>query len=186
MTVDEKFLLAQVASGDDRAFQALFNRYYPQVHAFALRLLKDEDDADDVAQGIFIKLWLQKDRLTDVARINAYLYRMTCNATLNFIAAHHPAASFIPIEQASDLNTPDNAMDDLVAEDMRLLTDLIVSNMPAQRQKVYKLSREQQLSNDDIARQLGIEKKTVENHLTNALREIRKALLYYFLLMLCV
>lgn len=70
--------------------------------------------------------------------------------------------------------------DDVVAKDTQLLIDMVVENMPQQRQMIYRMSREQHLKNEEIALQLGIQKKTVENHLNLALKEIKKPYILYF------
>jgi len=64
----------------------------------------------------------------------------------------------------------------VVAKDTQVLIDMVVENMPPQRQAVYRMSREQHLTNEEIAACLGIQKKTVENHLNLALKEIKKTL----------
>lgn len=72
--------------------------------------------------------------------------------------------------------------DEVVAKDTQLLIDMVVENMPPQRQAIYRMSREQCLKNDEIAQQLGLQKKTVENHLNLALKEMKKALYLMILL----
>lgn len=75
-------------------------------------------------------------------------------------------------------------IEQIEASDLQLLIDMTVENMPPQRQAVYKLSRVEGLSNDQIAEKLGLQKKTVENHLNLALGEIRKVLKMFILLLL--
>ena len=72
--------------------------------------------------------------------------------------------------------------DNVVVKDTQLLVDMVVENMPQQRQMIYRMSREQHLKNEEIAQRLGVQKKTVENHLNLALKEIKKALYFVFLL----
>ena len=83
-------------------------------------------------------------------------------------------------EEAHD--SPD---EDLIAKDLQLLIDMVVANMPPQRKLIYQLSREAGLSNAEIAEKLDLSKKTVENHLNLALKELRKILLYLLILYLC-
>ena len=83
-------------------------------------------------------------------------------------------------EEAHD--SPD---EDLIAKDLQLLIDMVVENMPPQRKLIYQLSREAGLSNAEIAEKLDLSKKTVENHLNLALKELRKILLYLLILYLC-
>lgn len=70
----------------------------------------------------------------------------------------------------------------MVAKDTQLLIDMVVENMPQQRQMIYRMSREQHLKNDEIAQRLGLQKKMVENHLNLALKEIKKAVYLMILL----
>ena len=70
----------------------------------------------------------------------------------------------------------------MVAKDTQLLIDMVVENMPQQRQMIYRMRREQQLKNDEISQRLGLQKKMVENHLNLALKEIKKAVYLMILL----
>ena len=76
-------------------------------------------------------------------------------------------------------------LEQVEAHDMQLLIDMVVDSMPPQRQTVYRMSREEGLTNDEIAERLGLQKKTVENHLNLALGEIRRMLKILILLLLC-
>ena len=84
-------------------------------------------------------------------------------------------------DQCANIASPH---EEIVAKDTQLLIDMIVENMPPQRQTIYRMSREQHLKNEEIAQQLGLQKKTVENHLNLALKEIKKALYLMILLQL--
>lgn len=84
-------------------------------------------------------------------------------------------------DQCANIASPH---EEIVAKDTQLLIDMIVENMPPQRQTIYRMSREQHLKNEVIAQQLGLQKKTVENHLNLALKEIKKALYLMILLQL--
>lgn len=175
-------LLARLADEDTAAFEIIFRQYYPKVHAFSLGLLKDEEDADDVTQQVFIKLWNRRLRMNLVHDFNAYLYRMTRNSVLDFIEKRQKKRDFVDIELVSDMPTADSTFDQIAAIELQLLVDMIVANMPKQRRKIYKLSRERGKSNQEIADELGIAKKTVENHMHLALAELKKALGIFLLI----
>ena len=94
--------------------------------------------------------------------------------SIDYIEARH----IIPVEiddvpDVSDTTTP---YDEIVANDLKLLVDLTVSEMPPQRKQIFHLSRQEGLTNDEIAVKLGIQKKTVENHLNLALKELRNVI----------
>ena len=88
-------------------------------------------------------------------------------------------------EKPFEEETYDSPDEDLIAKDLQLLIDMVVENMPPQRKLIYQLSREAGLSNAEIAEKLELSKKTVENHLNLALKELRKILLYLLILYLC-
>ena len=80
---DEKDILRRMSSGDSDAFRLVFLKYAPRVEAFAMKMLKNIHEAQDVSQNIFTKLWMQRRELAQVQSLNAYLFRMTRNAIFN-------------------------------------------------------------------------------------------------------
>lgn len=78
----EKDYLKMIAEGDKEAFRVIFDKYYPKVLAFLQSFLQSYDDAEDVAQSVFVRLWFVRHTLVDVTRISAYLFRMTTNMAI--------------------------------------------------------------------------------------------------------
>lgn len=168
-------MIKTLAEGNQEVFQRVFGVFQPKVRAFALGLIKNETDADDITQLVFIKLWTNHAKLSEVENLDAYIFGITKNTVLNFIAKNRQPEIDLDClrETRATGATP---QDQIEASDLKLLIDMVVEQMPQQRQTVYRLSREEGLSNDEIAQQLGIQKKTVENHLNLALGEIREML----------
>lgn len=168
-------MMETLAAGNHEVFQRVFSMFQPKVHAFALGLIKNATDADDITQMVFIKLWTNRAKLSDVENLDSYIFTITKNTVLNFIAQRRlPELDIDALRNAA--TTGATPQEQIEASDLKLLIDMVVEQMPAQRQTVYRLSREEGLSNDEIAQQLGIQKKTVENHLNLALGEIREML----------
>ena len=175
--------LEELAAGSHQAFQRVFRATYPKVHAFALGFIKNEADAEDVAQTVFIKLWTKRAIVDKIQNVDTYLYTVTKNTVLNHLASRK--ALTIDIQSVRGIKNRDaTAQEQIEAQDLQLLIDMIVDNMPPQRQAIYKMSREEGLSNDEIAERLGLQKKTVENTLNMALRQIREMLKFLILLLL--
>ena len=176
-------VIKSLQQGSHQAFHQVFVAFYPKVFAFAMGFLKNTHDAEDNSQTVFIKLWTHREKLANVHDLDAYLYTITKNTVLNYIASQK--AFTIDISTVRDLEANHHsAQQQIEAQDLQLLIEMIVENMPTQRQTVYRMSREQGLSNDEIAERLGLQKKTVENHLNLALGEIRKMLKILILLLL--
>ena len=176
-------LIEELTEGNQEAFRTVFKAAYPQVRAFSKGFTKNDADADDIAQQVFIKLWTKRAILAKVRNFETYLYTITKNTVLNHMASQK--AFMVDISDVRNLSTENTSpLEQIEASDLQLLIDMTVENMPPQRQAVYKLSRVEGLSNDQIAEKLGLQKKTVENHLNLALGEIRKVLKMFILLLL--
>ena len=171
--MDKYNLTKEIASGKHSAYRELFLTYYPKVKYFIAHFMKSDIVAEDLAQDIFFKIWENHEKLASVQSIDAYIYRMAKNTTLNYIEHQYVEKKYMELYE-EDIGQ--NFEDELYAKETELLVQLTVNNMPPQRKKIYLMSREEGLKNDEIAEQLNISKKTVENHLNIALKEIRKAI----------
>ncbi len=172
-TNDELKLAKKLALGDHVAYKELFMKYFPKVKYFIAHLVKSETTAEELAQEIFVKLWEGREKLASVQSCNSYIYRMAKNATLNYM--EHKSVEKAYMEQYEG-DMGQSIEEELYARETELLVQLTVNNMPPQRKKIYQMSREEGIKNDEIAEQLNISKKTVENHLNIALNEIRKTI----------
>lgn len=172
-----------LAMGSHKAFHEVFRAFYPKVRAFALGFMKNEADADDIVQTVFIKLWTKRVMLQKVENFDTYLYTITKHTVLNQMASRKAFTVDITSmrEAASGTASP---LEQMEAQNLKLLIDMVVEHMPPQRQTIYRMSRDEGLSNDKIAEQLGIQKKTVENHLNLALGEIHEMLKILILLLM--
>jgi RNA polymerase sigma-70 factor (ECF subfamily) len=180
MTLGTNILLSRIAAGDNEAFKTLFEMFYPKVKIFLVKFLKDEVVAQDISQEIFVKIWTYREALPDIRSFNSYIYRMTRNAALNHIRGNRQTMDIL---QTSILDDKD-IESDYQTKEKELLIRLTVEHMPPQRQRIFKMSREQGLSNDDIAIKLGVTKKTVENNITMALKELRDVILAFLVFFL--
>lgn len=180
MEIDKEVILL-MSQGDERAYRTMFHKFYPKVHRFVFMLLKNMDDADDVCQIIFEKIWNKRQKFVEIKDFDSYLFILSKYTVINYISTKRVIPIYI--DSLSDRFANETSLhDEVVAKDTQLLIDMVVENMPPQRQAVYRMSREQCLKNDEIAQQLGLQKKTVENHLNLALKEIKKALYLMILL----
>lgn len=165
----EKNLIKGLRDGAYESYEALFKTYYAKFVHYAESLVGDPDAARDLVQEAFMKIWLNRDRLREDLSMNNYLFVLVRRASLNFIRDRKIAEA---IDDDIEDISPDavSTLDDAERMD-RLKT--AVESLPDRRREVFKLSREEGLQNKEIARQLNISEKTVERHMTLALREIR-------------
>ena len=164
-------LISSALAHDDRAvFDRLFEMLYPKVKYFVLGMCHDEDEAENLTQDIFLKLWTKRERLRGIDDLDAYIFTVAHHETLNFIR-HSLTLTMTPIGNAAV--SRDSGM--VYAE---------ISHMPEKRRKIFLMSREEGLSNQEIADRLGISRRTVEAHISAALRDLRRVSYVLFLLSL--
>lgn len=166
-------LLEKVRTGDKLAFGELFHRYRDRVFSVAYTYLQDTHAAEDIVQDVFISVWKNRDELSGIANIKAWLYTITRNYSLNALQQmartgknKQQLLSHLPVQALDGEEKMDvSHLQTLLQQAMTLLT-------PQQR-KVFELSRIQGYSREEIARALGITVITVSSHLTLSLRTIR-------------
>jgi len=132
-----------------------------------------------LAQEIFVKLWINRQSIDPHKSFNAYIYTMARNAAFNFLKHQLVETSYS--DNYKELNEVATSEQLLFAKEISLLIEMTVGKMPIQRKTIYQLSRDQGLTNEEIADQLGIAKKTVENQLSLALKELRQVV-YHLLI----
>ena len=165
-------LLEQLGKGSHLAFNALFLQYYPQVKKFLLGFLKSESDANDLSQEIFVKIWVQREKISQVNFFKTYLYSMARNALFNYF--EHELIKQNYASKTQELSQYKDVIEsDLYAKELSLLIDTTIEKMPEQRRRVFRMSRYEGIPNSEIAEKLNISKRTVENHITSALAELR-------------
>ena len=171
MLEGEELIVRKVAEGDRDSFRTLFYHYYPKVKVFLRTLVPDENDAEDLAQNVFVKLWVGRSSLKGVKVFGAWLYRVCRNTAIDYSRTRKTMVPFAPEEPGLSTESLD---ENYFARERQYQYDKLIAAMPAKRREVFLLSREEGLSHAEISKKLGISVKTVENHINMVLRELRK------------
>lgn len=174
MKKEDQYVKA-LSKGDSKAFELLFLRHQPRLVAFYAGFVHDDEVARDMAQDLFFNLWTNRERLSAVRSFSSYLYQMARNALYNYYD-HSLVCEKYDAEQLFRPLAVENTEELLFANELQALIDLKVEQMPPQRRLVFRMSRVEGLNNDEIASNLNISKRTVENHLTAALSDLRRML----------
>ncbi|MHC1704159.1 MAG: RNA polymerase sigma-70 factor [Tenuifilaceae bacterium] len=178
MTVEskniEQKIILQVIEGNQTAFENLYNIYADKLYYFALRFLKTKEDAENLTQDVFVKIWETRDRLDPDFSFNAYLFTIAKNTIFNLhrkrvneLAYREYLGNFFDFSHSKTES-------DLSLKDLQERIDQSVEKFPTQRKIVYELSRKEGLSHKEIAEQLKISEKTIETHIRLALKTLRK------------
>lgn len=171
MLENENILLKALAEGDEGSFKRVFEHYYPKVRCFLAQFIENQDDAKDLAQNIFVKIWLQRQILTHIRSFGAYLYTISRNAAIDYGRTHKVT---IPLTNVHETEGTYGSDSEFFAKETEIQLANAVKHMPSKRRRIFILSRMEGKSNGEIAEEMGVSKKTVENHLYLALKELRK------------
>ena len=163
-------------NGNHKAFEEVFLTFFDKVKYLLTGLLRSESDAEELAQDIFVKLWINRQSIDTNKSFSSYLYTIARNAALNYLKHKLVEENFKNSFNDFEIEEADRSDDILFAKEISLLIEMAVCRMPVQRRRIYQMSREKGRSNNEIAEELGISKKTVENQLSLALQEIKRVI----------
>ncbi|PSL24936.1 RNA polymerase sigma-70 factor [Chitinophaga ginsengisoli] len=176
MPLNNTDIVNGVRNRDKHVFEVIFNQFSSAMFSIALRYLRDQDEAQDIVQDVFLNLWRTADNLDERAPIQHYLARATVNTCLNRIKKTQRQQQYTKEQQ---LTSTELTVEHLLLEHKELEAQYlsILEKLPEQCRRVFEMSRFKGLSPTEISQQLNISINTVYTHLTTALKKIRLGLL---------
>ena len=168
-------LLEGIRRADHDVFTTLYSNTFQGLSLAALKFVKDTAIAEEIVQDVFLKLWEAPEYIDNITFLKAYLYRSVINQSINYvnrqknIAQHHARIAEDITDKYIENLSEDHALLEILHQE--------IERLPEQCRKVFKMSRFQNLKYREIAEQLQIAEKTVENHIVNALKILRARLL---------
>lgn len=171
----------------DARFEQFYAANFPRVKNFARLLTKSDEDAEDIAQNLFLKLWTRPELWQEGQEtMTAYLYTITRNEIFNLFKHQKVAQEYetkmIHDQLIGELCDEDTSLlDNLYYKEMLLLIQMALNQLPPRRKQVFEMSRFEGLSHKEIAEKLQISQRTVEDHIYQTLIELRRVLMFVIL-----
>lgn len=171
--ITDKELCESLYRQDRSAFNAIYEKYWKRLFLYAFRILGDKETCEDIIQEVFVNLW-QRSAVIKIDTLEAYLIKAIRYQISNHIRSKKDTAK---IDQVLDQLIEQTSAESVLekAETERIINQS-VKDLPVKRREIFLLSREEQLSNKEIAYQLDISVRTVESHIYKALKHIRRNL----------
>lgn len=164
------------SGADVDAFECIFHKYYPMLLNFLKGMVKDNALAEDIAQNIFVKLWIKRFELDENQSLKNYLYVLARNEAINVLRSRKSVTIGLQsqAQETQCQECPTEEWCNFMDTNAQLLKD--IDAMPPQRRTIFKMSRYEHLSNMEIAIRMNLSVRTVEKHIELALKDLRKTI----------
>lgn len=174
--LSEAALIREIHAKNRHAFTYVYERHFQELVMTAFRYVKDAGIAQELVQEVFIRIWEQPALLDENGALRAYLYKAVINHAINYLKREKNIARHHSLIAAS---LTDSYLHNLQEEqELKLRIHQEIEKLPKQCAKVFKMSRFDGLKYREIAEQLQLSEKTVENHIIHALKILRETLFY--------
>jgi len=165
-------ILEKLKSKDEKAFELVFRMYYPELCGFALKYVQRKDLAEEIVQDVFYKLWEKLETLVINSSLKSYLYTSVRNAAFNHFK-HQEVVNAYQVSTVAFQRDTSTAVDVLEVKELQTQIDQAIGRLPDRCKAVFNLSRIEGKSYKEIAAELDISIKTVENQMGKALKVLR-------------
>ncbi|MGZ3874531.1 MAG: RNA polymerase sigma factor [Mucilaginibacter sp.] len=176
-TDQEAMLIRQLKAGDEKAFEHFYNLYSAPIYRKLLKLVKVDLVAEEILQGLFIKLW-EKKRLLDPERpIKLYLNQMAQNMVIDFYRnlAREQSLQVSLKNKLSEMSQ--STEEKIIFKETSDLLEKAVSMLPNQQQTVFRLCKLEGRSYDEVSKILGISSSTINGHIVKATKKVKAYLI---------
>jgi len=183
-TREDSRLVIEAAKGDEGAFSELVRRKREKVFWIAYRIVGDQEDARDIAQAAFIRLWKALKRYKPEWSFDTWLYRITVNLAIDHYRSRGPARVTVPLPQAGEPEPPPPAgfprppgpLEELTRAELGAVFEELASRLGERQRAVFVLSQIEGMATEEIAEVMNISPSTVRNHLFQARRTLQESL----------
>ena len=168
---NETDLIQSLRNGEKKAYSSLVEQYYHQLCAYSHSLCRDKETAQDIVQNVFFKIWKKRHRLNNKQCFKSFLYKSVYNEFIDQYRKNKPVLTLEKkhIEVVEDFIEKDEA----TIEKLFSLVQKEIQKLPPKSRRVFVLSKQEGLTNREIAEHLNISLKTVEAHITKSFSLIR-------------
>lgn len=170
---DEKVLLERLKAGDYAAYCTIYEQHWKRLYLASQKVMNNPAASEDVVQEVFVDIW-QRRKSLQIEHLGAFLYGAVKNQVIKQI---RKARLTVDHEQVWEQILSTQGTEQMVElHETQAQIEEAINNLPAQRRQIFRLSRFEKLSNQEIADQLGLSRRTVETQVSLALRQLRKSM----------
>ncbi len=168
-------LLTRLKKGDILAYDQIYHMYCHKLFSFVYRILKDEADTEDIVQEVFIKIWENREKLDDSKLLNSFIFTIAYNNSISLIRKKISSSKYCEYLRNISVSQ-DNSFSEIELNELNRQIEKLIESLPERQKRVYLSHREKGLTYPEIAKEMGISKNTVENHMVKTLKYLRQNL----------
>lgn len=167
-------LVKLLKKDDMAAFDAIYNKYCHKLHQFVLMYLKQEEDTEEIVQEVFIKIWESRGKIDIYASFESFLFTIAYNATMSLLRKRmSETKSREYLKSLQQISSAEQIIDEIQYRELTQKVESLLKELTPRQEEIYRLSREEGLTHEEIARKLNISESTVNNHLVKTIKFLK-------------
>jgi RNA polymerase sigma-70 factor (ECF subfamily) len=167
-------ILKELSKDNESSLEELFNHYYPRLYDFSKSFLKLEQGIDDIIQEVFIRIWQNRKNIKDPSTFNSFIFTITRNLLLNELRSRLNHQNLKDEVRKSSIAPEYAGFDHVQYRDLKNRVTELIGKLPKRQKEIFVLSRTEGLSHKEIAGKLKITTKTVEYHISLAIKYLKQ------------
>ncbi len=179
---EERQLVFQLREGNQASFRALYSKYAPKLFAFSRKYLQSQEDAEEIVQEVFLRIWEKKNNIDANQSFSSYIFQAAKHRIFNGFRKKVNEQAYLDFLMSVDHSSRNFTELAVEYHEIKQKSEHAIDSLPPKRQEIFRLSRETGLKNKEIAEKLQISIKTVENQMGQALKFLREELSEYQML----
>ena len=182
--VEERQLIIELKDGNHHSFKELYATYAPKLFAFSRKYLQSQEDAEEIVQEVFLRIWEKRQNIDENQSFSSYVIQAAKHRIFNGFRKKVNEQAYLDFLMHADNPSSKFTEMDVNYREIKMKAEKVIGMMPSKRQEIFRLSRESGLKNREIAEKLQISIKTVENQMGQALKFLKDELSEFKLLIL--
>lgn len=156
------------------AFDAIYNKYCRKLHCFVLLYLKQEEDAEEIVQEVFLKIWVSRGKIDVFASFESFLFTIAYNSTMSLLRKKlTDSKSKEYLKSVQQIDSANQVIEEIHYNELNEKVHALLERLTPRQKEIYRLSREEGLTHEEIARKLIVSESTVNNHLVTILKYLK-------------
>ena len=177
VTKSNKELLLLLQKDDRVAFYNLYERYSKRLYGFVLQYVKRDADAEEIVQEVFIKIWEKRKTIDVYSSFESFLFTIAYNATISLLRKRVTESKYLAhLQSIQQVNDTAELTDELYFNELNEKLKSLLNELTPRQREIFRLSREEGLTHEQIAGKLNITLNTVKKHMTNTISFLKKHL----------